>query len=94
MEWKYESGRIYSVDENNELVAEVTYVFAKNGVVNINHTYVNPQYRGKGIAGKLMETMVEYLRKNSLKTIAQCSYANSWFKKHRELYSDVISEEL
>ena len=31
MDWKYENGRIYGVDENNELIAETTFVFKENG---------------------------------------------------------------
>lgn len=94
MNWKYENGRIYSLNENNELMAETTFVFKANGEVDIDHTYVNPLLRGKGIAGKMMEVVAEYLRKESLKATATCSYANAWLKKHRELYSDIISEDI
>jgi predicted GNAT family acetyltransferase len=94
MDWKYENGRIYSVNENNELMAETTYVIKENGEVDIDHTYVNPILRGKGVAGKMMEVVAEYLRENSLKATATCSYANAWLKKHRELYSDIISKDL
>lgn len=94
MNWKYENGRIYSLNENNELMAETTFVFKANGEVDIDHTYVNPLLRGKGIAGKMMAVVAEYLRKESLKATATCSYANAWLKKHRELYSDIISEDI
>ena len=62
--------------------------------MDIDYTYVNPQLRGRGIASKMMEVVAEYLRKNSLKATATCSYANAWLKKHRELYSDIISKDL
>jgi len=94
VDWKFENGRIYSVDENNELLAETTFEYKDNGEVNIDYTYVNPVLRGKGVAGKMMEVVAEYLRKNSLKATATCSYANSWLKKNREAYSDIISEEI
>lgn len=94
MEWKYENGRIYSLSEDNELLAEVTYADKENGVVDINHTYVNPVLRGKGVAGTLMELVTEHLRKHSLKATASCSYANEWLKKHREEYSDIISADI
>ena len=45
MDWKYEKGRIYSVDENNELLAETTFVFKGNDEVDINRTYVHPRLR-------------------------------------------------
>lgn len=94
MNWEYEKGRIYSVDENNELLAETTFVFKDNGDVDINRTYVHPKLRGQGIAGKMMGVVAEYLRENSLKATATCSCANAWLKKHRESYSDIISRDL
>lgn len=92
MNWKYEKGRIYSVDENNDLMAEVTFVFKENGEVTIDHTYVNPVLRGQGVAGKMMEVVAEYLRENKLKASATCSYANAWLKKNRESHCDIIAE--
>lgn len=53
MDWQYENGRIFSVNENKELMAETTFVYKENGEVDIDHTYVNPQLRGKGLAGEL-----------------------------------------
>ncbi|NLN41849.1 MAG: N-acetyltransferase [Clostridiales bacterium] len=94
MDWKYEEGRIYSVNENDELLAETTFVYKENGEVDIDYTYVNPQLRGRGIASKMMKVVADYLRKNSLKASATCSYANAWLKKHRESYADIISEDL
>ena len=41
-----------------------------------------------------MEVVAEYLRKNSLKTTATCSYANAWLKKNKDLYSDIISRDI
>lgn len=94
MNWQYENGRIFSISEDKELLAEATYEMKQNGVVDINHTYVNPELRGKGVAGEMMEVLAKYFMKHSLKATASCSYANSWLKKHREEYGDIISEEL
>ena len=59
-------GRIYSVNENNEIMAEATFIYKENGEVNINRTYVNPVLRGQGEAGKICR-LCEYLRENSLR---------------------------
>jgi len=45
MNWIYEKGRVYCV-ENDELMAETTFVDQESGEVNIDHTYVNPVLRG------------------------------------------------
>ena len=34
MNWKYENGRIYSIDENGELMAETSLVNKENGEVD------------------------------------------------------------
>ncbi|MBD7913337.1 GNAT family N-acetyltransferase [Clostridium cibarium] len=94
MDWKYENNKIYSVDEKGDLMAEATFTHKNNGEIDIDHVYVNPVLRGKGVAGKIMEVMVNYLRENKLKTTATCSYANGWFKKNEEEYSDVISKDM
>lgn len=92
MEWKYEENRIYSQDENGELLAEATFERKENGDININHVYVNPEMRGKSLADKTMKTMVAYLREEGLKATASCTYADSWFVKNEELCKDILSK--
>ena len=94
MNWRYENGRIYSLNENDELMAETTFIIKSNGVADIDHTYVDPSLRGGGLAGKMMEVVVEHLREKALKATASCSYANAWLKKHSETCSDIISEDI
>lgn len=91
MEWKYEKGRIYSVDKNNELLAETIFAYKENDEVDINHTFVNPSLRGQGVAGKMMVVVSEHLRENSLKAVASCPYANAWLIRNKESYCDIIS---
>ncbi len=93
MNWKFEDGRIYSIDEKGELMAEATFVAKKNGEVDIDHTYVNPVLRGQGVAGKMMEVVASYLREKGLKATASCAYANSWLKKNWESYAEIISND-
>jgi len=94
MNWINEPGRICRVDETNACIAEATYLFLDKNTVDINHTYVDPALRGQGVAGEMMEAVAQCLRKDGLKAVASCSYANTWLLKHRDLYSDVISDDL
>ncbi len=94
MNWNYEDGRIYSVDENNELMAEATFSFKEDGEVDLDYTYVNPALRGQGIAGEMMEVVAAYLKEKGLKASATCSYANAWLKQHRESYPGIISQKV
>ena len=94
MDWKYENGRIYSVDEKGELLAETTYIQKENGEADIGHTYVNPLLRRQGIADKMMEAVAEYFRKEGLRTTASCSYAHIWLNRNQEKYASIISKKL
>lgn len=94
MNWSYEPGRVYYVDETNTCLAEATYVFLDDRTVDINHTYVDPSLRGQGVAADMMETVAQRLRQDRLKAVASCSYANTWLNKHRDSYADVISDDL
>lgn len=94
MNWIYEEGRIYSIDQNNELMAETTYLMMKHGEVDIDHTYVNPMLRGQGVAGNMMQVVAEHLRSKGVKAVASCSYANVWLKKNQTTYGDVVSDNI
>jgi predicted GNAT family acetyltransferase len=91
MDYKYEENRIYAEDQNGDLLVKADINTVGEGVVEITHVFTAPSLRGQGAAGKLMQAVAEYLRKNNLKAIATCSYANSWFEKNRELWEDVIA---
>ena len=63
MEWNYENRRIYSTDEKGELMCKTTFIRKGNWEMDIDYTYVNPVLRGQGVAGKMMEVVAEYFRK-------------------------------
>jgi predicted GNAT family acetyltransferase len=58
---------------------------------NVTHTVVNPAYGGKGLAGKLLDTVVDKARENGVKIIPTCSYARKKFDTD-EKYSDVYAK--
>ena len=91
MEFLVEEGRIYQKDEQQNLLAEVTYSPVRAGVVDVDHTYVDPSLRGQGIAGQMMEALAEELRSRGLKAVASCSYADIWLERNRGKYADIIA---
>lgn len=58
----------------------------------IEKTYTPPEYRGKGIASKLMLEVLKYSQENNLKIVPICSFAVFFFKKHTE-YSHLLAED-
>lgn len=93
MDWKYKDGAIYYTNDAGELMAEATYAKTKDDEIDINHVYVNPVLRGEGVAGKVMEEVSTFLRRESWKATASCSYANNWLKKRKETHADIISDD-
>ena len=57
MEFLEEKGRIYAVDANGKLLAEVTFPDDGNTAV-IDHTFVDESLRGQGTASKLLRQAV------------------------------------
>jgi len=83
MDFIYEPGRIYREDENGKVIAEITYTTA-DGVSNIEHTFVDASLRGQGVAGQLVKAAADQILKEGNQIRATCSYAVSWFEKHKE----------
>ena len=51
------------------------------GTVVMTHTVVPPRIGGRGLAGELTRTAVEWAREQGLAVDPQCSYVRSWLAK-------------
>ena len=83
MEFIKENSRIYSLDDNGKVVAEITFYESENGIFSIEHTFVDESLRGQGIAGKLVEMAVEEIKKRGGNVEATCSYAKKWLENNK-----------
>ncbi|GAF40149.1 hypothetical protein FC83_GL000412 [Agrilactobacillus composti DSM 18527 = JCM 14202] len=89
MEFDYEPGRFYKNDANGDLQAEVTFeVFNDEKSFAINHTYVNGNLRGQGIAAQLIKAVVDKARAEDKTILPLCTYAKAAFQKNPE-YQDI-----
>jgi predicted GNAT family acetyltransferase len=91
MNYIYEENRIYAKNEDNLLLAEVTFPARDETRVNVDHVYVDQSLRGQGIASKLMFLAYEYIKSKNLLIVAKCPYAISWFKKNEDFQDIVIN---
>lgn len=84
MDFKHNENQIALYSETGDLLAEITFPYVDENTVDVNHTFVDTSLRGQGIAGKLMQELVDELEKRGLKAVPTCSYAQRWFEKHGE----------
>jgi len=77
-------GYVYvSIDGKQE--AKLTFAFAGNDKIIIDHTEVNPGNNGKGFGRKMVIKVVEYAREKNITIIPLCPFAKSVFDKTPEI---------
>ena len=81
------SGYFY-ITEGEEKVAEMN-IDISGSELTVYHAEVLLKAEGKGLAKKLLASMVEYARKNNLKVIALCPYVHAQFLRHPDEYNDI-----
>jgi len=76
--------------EGDKRIAEMVYVMAGPKKMIIEHTEVDESLKGQGVGAKLLEALVDFVRKEEIKVIPLCPFANATFKKRADL-QDVLS---
>ncbi len=79
----------FYIDIDGKQEAKMTFVFAGEDKIIIDHTEVNPENEGKGFGKKMLTKAVEYARENNIKIIPLCPFAKSVFDKVAE-FRDVL----
>lgn len=90
MDFDCGDSRFYKNDENENLICEITYSVEGNGMISIDRTFVNDDYRGQGIAGQLVDRVVEMAREENKKIIPICPFAKAVLERNSSLYADVM----
>ena len=73
MKIEYKEGLIVLKDQDEE-VGYIKYVRKEENVIDVISTVVHEKYQGQGMAGKLFDALMGYVKDNSLKIIPSCSY--------------------
>ncbi len=76
--------------DNDTKAGEMTYVWAGENKIIIDHTEVNEAYAGQGIGKKVLAEIVDWARKEAIKIIPLCPFAKAQFEKNTEI-RDVLS---
>jgi predicted GNAT family acetyltransferase len=79
----------FSLRDGKTVIGGLGYSRAGD-VVSLEHTVVEPAYRGRGVAKRLVAHAVEWARASGVKLRPACSFAVAEFAKHPE-YADVLA---
>jgi len=79
----------FHIDVDGKQEAKMTFVFAGDEKIIIDHTEVNPGNEGKGFGKQMVRKAVEWARENDMKIIPLCPFAKSVFDKVEE-FRDVL----
>ena len=89
MEIKEEKNRFVLLNDEAKEIVEMTWSDAGPDIMIIDHTFVEPEYRGQKLAEKLVLNGVELARREGKKIIPLCPYAKKEFERKPE-YQDVL----
>jgi len=71
--------------------AHMSYYYKDPSRVVYSHTYVPPELRGGGLAGKVVRTALEWARTQNLEVLPTCSYVVKFVQKHPE-FQDIVAD--
>ena len=66
-------------------LGEMTYSWAGDDRIIIDHTEISDQLRGQGVGERLVRKAVDFAREKSISIIPLCPFAKSVFDKNKEL---------
>ena len=89
MNYIYKEDEIYVLKEDGDFLVHVTFEKIEEGIVNINHTFVDVSLRGQGVASLMMHETMTYLLDKKYKVVATCPYAVAWLKRETKYHEHV-----
>ncbi|EOZ97164.1 acetyltransferase, GNAT family [Indibacter alkaliphilus LW1] len=79
----------FKATEDSKEAGRMTYSWAGKDKFIIDHTEVNPDFKGRNVGLQLVMAAVSFARDNNLKIIPLCPFAKSVFSKKAEI-GDVL----
>ncbi|SEH80421.1 hypothetical protein SAMN02927937_01517 [Paenimyroides aquimaris] len=79
----------FIAEENGTKAGEMTYSKAGAEKIIIDHTEVNPEFKGRGVGKEMVLAAVEYARENNIKILPLCPFAKATFDRNKDI-QDVL----
>ncbi|MHA6252510.1 GNAT family N-acetyltransferase [Oceanobacillus sp. CAU 1775] len=83
-QFEEETSRFVVKDASGNEAGEVTYTRAGDNLLIIDHTGVDPEHRGQGLAEQLVAKVVEKAKKEDVKIMPLCPFAKKQFEEKEE----------
>lgn len=75
--------------EGEAKAGEITYTWAGDDKIIIDHTDVDPEFSGKGVGKIMVLAAVDFAREKGIRIMPLCPFAKSVFDKNEDL-KDVL----
>ena len=85
----HEKNGYFRAVENDTEAGLMTYTWAGDTKLILDHTEVNPAFGGQGVGKKLVMQAVAFARESNIKILPLCPFAKSVFDKTPEI-ADVL----
>jgi len=85
-----EKNGVFRAVENGVEAGEMTYVWAGDKKIIIDHTGVQEAFNGQGVGKKLVLAAVAFARQNDLKILPLCPFAKATFQRNADI-QDVLA---
>lgn len=78
------TGEYRATLEGSDAIAKLSWT-ERGGVRHAEHTFVPPEFRGKGVAAELVKALIADAREHDFTIAPDCSYVERYFDRHTEL---------
>lgn len=79
----------FFIEKDGIIIAEMTYVWAGETRIIIDHTEVDESLKGQGVGKKLVTEAVKFAREKGTKIMPLCPFAQAVFEKEKD-FKDVL----
>ncbi len=75
----------FKAEDHGVEAGKMTYTWAGKKIMIIDHTEVNPEYKGKNVGKQMVMAAVALARENGIKIIPLCPFAKSVFDRNEDI---------
>lgn len=79
----------FKAEDNGIEAGRMTYSWAGNNKIIIDHTEVNPDFKGQGVGNQMVMAAVDFARSKGITILPLCPFAKSVFDKTETIH-DVL----